>query len=206
MIIRNPREQQFPWLQSYVTSDFVEPSEPRMIEVYSDKIVVVDMIDQEIGQADAMITKKKNITLQARSCDCGNLYYYDPMQWVIAVCHASWHNTKKNIVWKVVKNMESLWSDPHNIYVWTGPCISVKNYQFWPEVKELFEDKYYELRWQYYYLDLPLLHRDQLLWAWILAEHIIQSDICTFDTPELPSYRRQWPDSGRITWSIMQIA
>jgi copper oxidase (laccase) domain-containing protein len=150
-----------------------------------------------------MVTSLHNIELHVRVADCGNIYAYDPIWWVIGVCHSGRKGTHKNIIKNMIENIKILWSLPEDIFIRTGPCISWKNYQFWSEVKDLFEDKYYELRWQYYYLDLLNLHRDQLLWAWIVVEHIIQSDICTFDSLILPSYRRDGADSGRITWSIM---
>jgi copper oxidase (laccase) domain-containing protein len=152
-----------------------------------------------------MVTSLYNIELHVRVADCGNIYCYDPVWWVIGICHSGWKWSHMNIIQNTINAMKSLWSLGQNILIRTGPCVSWKNYQFWLEVKELFDEKYIFKMSQWYYLDLPKLHCDQLIWAWILAEHIIQSDICTFDTLELPSYRRQWPDSGRITWSIMQI-
>jgi copper oxidase (laccase) domain-containing protein len=151
------------------------------------------------------VTNLKNIELQVRVADCGNIYAYDYVAEVIWVCHSGRQGSRKNIINTMLQNMKSLWSHVQDIVVRTWPCISWKNYQFWPEVKDLFEPQYYTLQWESYYLNLPKLHRDQLISTWILSEHIIQSDICTFDTLELPSYRRQWPNSGRITWSIMQI-
>lgn len=205
MIITNPRSQQYPQLQSYVTSDYREYAQPKMTQTHSDRVMIVISADQDIGEADGMVTSLYNIELHVRVADCGNIYCYDPVWGVIGVCHSGWKWAHMNIIKNTINAMISLWSVPQNIFIRTGPCISWKNYQFWPEVKELFDEKYSFQTSQWYYLDVSKLHRDQLLWAWILAEHIIQSDICTFDTLELPSYRRQWPDSGRITWSIMQI-
>lgn len=205
MFITNPRSERFAWLQSYITSDVVQPAIPKMIQTHSDRVVIVISPTQEIWEADGMVTRLKNTELHVRVADCGNIYAYDPIAHVIGVCHTGRQGTHKNIIHNMIDTMMSLWSIPHDIRVWTGPCISWKNYQFWPEVRELFDEQYYEyIRWKYY-LNLPLLHHDQLLSSWILSEHIIQSDICTFETLTLPSYRREGADSGRITWSIMMI-
>lgn len=203
MYLNNPREEQFPWLQSYVTSDFIEPAQPRMIQTHSNRVVIVTDKNQIIGEADGMVTSLKNLELQVRVADCGNIYAYDPLASVIGVCHSGWKGAQGNITSRMIEAMKSLWSDPHNIRIRTGPCISWKNYEFWPEVKELFDNKYYALIDNKYYLDLPKLHHDQLIVSWILTDHIVQSDICTFDTNNLPSYRRNDPDAGRITGSIM---
>ncbi len=205
MYIVNPRLQHYPQLQSYVTSDFVEILHPKMTQVHGDRVVIITSSDQIVWEADGMVTSLKNIELHTLVADCGNIYAYDPVQSIVGICHSGRQGTHKNIIHNFVKSMKSCWSLTENIVVRTWPCISWKNYQFWPEVKDLFESQYYTLQWESYYLDLPKLHRDQLMSAWILAEHIIQSDICTFDTLELPSYRRQWSDSKRMTWSIMQV-
>ena len=206
MNINNPRSQQYPQLQSYVTSDYREYAKPKMTQTHSDRVMIVISADQDIGEADGMVTSLRDIELHVRMADCGNIYAYDPVGQVIGICHSGRQWANKNIIKNTIDAMISVFSKPQDILIRTGPCISWKNYQFWPEVKELFDEKYYTLQWESYYLNLPKLHRDQLLWAWILSEHINQSDICTFDTLSLPSYRRQWSDSGRITWSIMQIA
>lgn len=229
MIIRNPREQKFAWLQSTVTSDFVEPAQPKMRQTHSDRVMIVVSYDQDIGEADGMVTNLKDLELQVRVADCGNIYAYDPVWGVIGICHSGWKWSHMNIIQNMIDAIYSLWSDPQDIRIRTGPCISGENYQFWPEVKELFEEKYYTVIChcernvmergnplidcfvprndvtKNYYLNLPALHRDQLLWAWILAKHIIQSDICTFEDLSLPSYRRDGADSGRITGVIQLL-
>ena len=196
MYLNNPREEQFPWLQSYVTSDFIEPAQPSMIQTHSNRVVIVTDKNQIIGEADGMVTSLKNIELHVRVADCGNIYAYDPWATVIGVCHSGWKGSQANIIATMIESMKILGSYPEDIRIRTGPCISWKNYEFWPEVKELFDNKYY--------LDLPKLHHDQLIVSWILTDHIVQSDICTFDTNNLPSYRRNGPDAGRITGSICQ--
>lgn len=205
MLIRNPREQQYPELQSFVSSEYSEPSQPKMTQIHSNRVVVVTSQDQEIGEADGMVTSRKNLKLQVRIADCGNIYAFDPHAQVIGLCHSGRKGTQGNIITHMIEAMKTLWSQAKNIVIRTGPCISGKSYEFWPEVKDLFESKYYEVEDGTYYLDLPSVHRDQLLAWWILAKHIIQSDICTFTTLDLPSYRREGSDSGRITWSIMIV-
>lgn len=204
MIVRNPREQKFPWLQSYVTSHFVEPAQPKMTQTHSTRVVVVTDRTQNIGEADGMVTSLKNLELHVRVADCGNIYAYDPIASIIGVCHSGWKGAQGNIIAHMITAMTSLWSQPEHIRIRMGPCISAQNYEFWPEVKDLFEWEYYKLRDEKYYLNLPKLHHDQLIASWVQAEHIIQSDICTFDTLELHSYRRNGPNAGRITGSICQ--
>lgn len=205
MIIYNPRSEKNPYLKSFITTEYKDYSYPRMIQIHGNKVVIINSPDQIVWEADGMVTNLKNIELHTRVADCGNIYTYDSINHVIGICHSGRQGTHKNIIHNLIQSMKILWSQSKNIMVRTWPCISSTNYQFWPEVISLFEADYYKLKWDSYYLNLPKIHFDQLLSEWILLENIIQSDMCTFDNIELPSYRRQWSDSGRITWSIMQI-
>ena len=105
MIIRNPREQHYPQLQSFVTSKFVEPSKPRMTQVHSNRVVVVTDLYQEIGDADGMVTHLQNLKLQVRIADCGNIYAYDPLEKVIGICHSGWQGTRLNIIHNMISEM-----------------------------------------------------------------------------------------------------
>ena len=104
MVIRNPREQHYPQLQSFVTSEFVEPSTPRMRQVHGNRVVVVTSQDQEIGEADGMVTTLMNVRLETRVADCGNIYAYDPVEKVIGVCHSGWQGTHLNIIHNMISD------------------------------------------------------------------------------------------------------
>lgn len=203
MHITNPWSKQYPQLESYWTSEHHEPRQPKMTQIHSNRVVIVSSKDQDIWEADGMVTHIKQLPLEVRVADCGNIYAYDPIKEIIGICHSGWKGTHTNIIYEMIQSMQTLWSIPHDILIWTGPCISGKNYEFWPEVIDLFEDKYYTRQWESYYLHLPLLHYDQLIACGILSSHIIQSTLCTYDHDELPSYRRNGPNQGRITGVIM---
>ncbi len=207
MIIINPWVDKYADIISFISTE----SQwwvllPRMTQVHGNRVVTVESINQYIGEADGMVTKLMNVELQVRVADCGNIYAYDPKSKIIGVCHTGWQGTRGNIIWNMITSMQNLWSNTQDIVVRTWPCITWKNYQFWPEVVDMFDVKYYSQMWESYYLNLPNIHYDQLLHSGVHPDHIIQSDICTFDTEDLPSYRRNGSDSGRITGSIKMIA
>lgn len=54
-----------------------------MYQVHGDRVVTVSDARQEIGEADGMVTQLKNTILSVRTADCGNLYFYDPIEQVI---------------------------------------------------------------------------------------------------------------------------
>jgi YfiH family protein len=203
--IANPRSKIYPQFVSSITNEHIDPSHPKMTQIHSDRVVIVTSSDQMIWEADAMVTRLFNLELQVRTADCGNIHFLDPVSEIIGVCHSWRKGSHLNIIGRAIDTMISLWSSPADIYVRCGPCISWKNYQFWPEVKELFEEEYYTYRDGTYYLDLPKIHHHQLITSGIWDNHIIQSEICTFENSWFPSYRRDGADSGRMTWSIRQI-
>ncbi len=55
-----------------------------------------------------MVTTIKNIALQVRIADCGNIYAYDPIAQVIGVCHSGRQGTHKNIIANMIDTMKSL--------------------------------------------------------------------------------------------------
>ncbi len=105
MIIRSPREQKFSWLQSFVKSDFVEPVQPKMTQTHSDRVVIITSPDQIVWEADGMVTSLKNLELQVRVADCGNIN-------LLVDCHAPLHFARNdNIITLIFRSfIASSWS------------------------------------------------------------------------------------------------
>ncbi len=55
-----------------------------------------------------MVTSLKNLELQVRVADCGNIYAYDPIGQVIGVCHSGRQGSRKNIINTMLQNMKYL--------------------------------------------------------------------------------------------------
>lgn len=185
----NPWSTRYPELISYVTTANI-PDGVWMRQVHGSQVAYIASSDKCWWKVDALVTDQREIWLKVYVADCGNLYAYDPVAYVIGICHAGWRWTHTNIIWNMIAEMIQLGAKNSQIRIRMGPSISAKNYEFWPEVTNLFEKKYYNKIWNTYYLDLPKLHTDQLIQAGIQEKYVNQSSHCTFWNLQLPSYRR----------------
>ena len=170
---------------------------PRMYQVHGDRVVVVSDPRQDIGEADGMVTQLSDVRLWTRIADCGNIYFYDPVVNMVAICHSWWRWTALNIVQNIINTMISLWSNIYNIHIYTWPSICSSCHQFTKQKEWLFDDKYYE-NWL---LNLRTVWKDQFISEWLYNDHIIISDLCTMCDYNLPSYKRDGT-GGRIVGII----
>ena len=130
MIITNPRTEHYPQIHSFTSTEHRDAIGPRMKQVHGKRVVIVHSQHQEIGEADGMVTVLKNIQLQVRTSDCGNVYAYDPVAEMIGLCHSGRQGTSLNIIENMISSMMSLGSQAKNIRIRTGPCIGGINYKF----------------------------------------------------------------------------
>jgi len=89
-------------------------------------------------KGDALITDVKNIAIGILTADCVPILIYDKNRKIISAIHAGWKGAYKGITNKVVKFLIKKGSDPEDLIVAIGPCISKKNY----EVQKDFKDKF----------------------------------------------------------------
>lgn len=108
--------------------------------VHGNTIAIVETRDAGtvIPDADALITKSKNIFLSITVADCLPIFYFDPVQQVIALAHAGWRGVLSEIAEKVVRKMTELGSNPVDILVGIGPHICVEHYDVKPDVADQF--------------------------------------------------------------------
>lgn len=166
-----------------------------------------------IEDSDGLITKDRLFFLGVKAADCVPLFFYDPIQKIVAVAHAGWRVTLGKIVVEIIKKMQKSGSDPKNIYVAIGPHIGGCCYDV-PEERALLFMKLYSSsepalagesrssrlvvarsnnKW---YLDLGFINRLQLLNSGIPLEHIDSPIICTScQNDTYFSYRKEGPDN-----------
>jgi YfiH family protein len=178
-------------------------------------------------KADAVITRKRGVTLAMSSADCTPLMLYDPLQQVIGIAHAGWRGTARGIAAAVVDAMrERFGCQPEHLYAGIGPSIGPCCYEVGEEVHHLFSgDRQFEImptRKPYrnlvresavftvqasedqeeresLRLDLWETSRRQLLLSGLLPEHIEVSGICTCCEKErFYSYRGEHHKTGRF--------
>jgi copper oxidase (laccase) domain-containing protein len=83
-----------------------------------------------LPDVDALITRTRGLPLVIRVADCGPVYFYDPVQSVIALAHSGRRGTEGNIVGATIKALEKDYgSDPRDLIVQLGPCIRPPHYE-----------------------------------------------------------------------------
>jgi YfiH family protein len=175
-------------------------------------------------KADAIITRKRGVTLAMSSADCVPILLYDPMQRAIGLAHAGWRGTARGIAAITINAMrEQFDSRPEDIYAGIGPSIGPCCYEVSEDVRRLFygeqdfedipvDERYRNLvresavfftkeypAYSTLQLDLWETNRKQLLLAGLLPEHIELPDVCTCCEKErFYSHRGEQGKAGRF--------
>lgn len=104
------------------SADVICPQQPRRL-------------DSQHQKADAITTNRLDITLFMRFADCVPVFFYDPVNRVVAIAHAGWQGTVKNIVARTVEMMQANFgSQPGDVLAGIGPSIGPDHYEVGDEV------------------------------------------------------------------------
>jgi len=166
-------------------------------QIHSDKVTVVNSAGFK-NESDALITNVKNLGLAISSADCVAVFLYDKKEKVIAGVHSGWSGTEKKILIKTLNLLQHKFnSKPENIVAYISPSISQKNYEVDLEVAEKFDGKFYKPIRNKFLLDVAGANYNMLLDFGIPEVNIERSDLCSYETDYLHSYRRDGKISGR---------
>lgn len=109
-------------------------------QVHSADVITAESprpLDAPHQKADAIVTNQETVSLFMRFADCVPVFFYDPVKKVVAIAHAGWQGTVKNIVGHTVQNMQSQFgSRPENIFAGIGPSIGPDHYEVGADVIE----------------------------------------------------------------------
>ncbi len=83
-----------------------------------------------VPEVDALATSVPGMPLVIRVADCGPVYFYDPVQCVIALAHSGRRGTEGNIVGETISCLQATFdTHPENLIVQLGPCIRPPHYE-----------------------------------------------------------------------------
>ena len=83
-----------------------------------------------VPEVDGLATSVPRMPLVVRVADCGAVYFYDPVQKVIAVVHSGRRGTEGNIVEETISCLEATYSTkPGDLIMQLGPCIRPPHYE-----------------------------------------------------------------------------
>nr|WP_284700601.1 peptidoglycan editing factor PgeF [Thermoanaerobacterium sp. R66] len=183
-------------------------------QIHSDGIRIVNESDKgknfgesDIKNADALMTNERGIPIVTFYADCTPLYFLDPVKNVIALAHAGWRGTVKEIGPKTVKTMVTAFgSDKKDILAAVGPAIGFCCYEVGKDVADEIsrlniniDDVLLDKGDGKWMLNLEMTNYYELINCGIKDENITISGLCTScNIDEFYSYRR---DKG-ITGSM----
>jgi hypothetical protein len=167
--------------------------------------------DRDYDDVDGLVTNVPGLILMTSHADCVPLYFYDPVNKVIALAHAGWKGTLNKIGQNTVNIMsDSFGSDPSDIYAAIGPSICQDCYEVSEDVADNFRSAGFcdvlidgKSKGKYQ-LDLWKANEQVLLSSGITADHITVTNICTCCNPDtLFSHRATQGKRGNLGAFLM---
>lgn len=203
----------------YKCLELKNPLVVRPYQTHTDNVKVVRKIEK-LEDTDGIITNKKEIALITTSADCISLLLYDPVKKAIGSIHSGWKGTLKGIIVKAIAKMKNEYkSNPEDIICCICPSIRQCCFEVDEDVKDLFYNKYKDLKnideiiklgdkkedKQKYYIDTVKINIELLKNIGLKEKNIIDSNICTMcHSKEFHSYRADGKDFG-VNGAIIAI-
>lgn len=166
------------------------------------------IFEEPFQNVDGLITNTPGIALVTQYADCTPLLFFDPKKKVIASSHSGWRGTVKEIGKVTVHKMrDNFGSNPKDIIVGIGPCISKCCYEVdTPVFKEFKKIDYLDLNKIFtdkgngkFMLDTAEANRQILINAGIDEKNMDISDLCTnCHSDELHSHRATKGERGNM--------
>lgn len=148
-------------------------------------------------EADFVTTNISNIGIGVATADCLPIIFYDSFTHSIAVTHAGWRGSIKNIAIETVRTMgKEFGTRPESLRVFFGPCAKVCSYKVTKDFKKNlvpfpFKEKIIIKKNGAIYFNLPMFN--QLLLETIgikPAAFHLDYNLCTISNKSFCSYRR----------------
>ena len=165
-------------------------------QIHSVEVTCVDKPGDYIA-TDGLITDNPKIILTLKVADCVPVYLSSSH--IIGLLHSGWRGTVGGIVPNAVRKMIKMGAEPKEVSVFLGPAIGFCCYEVDEEVADNFNKntkrKMESGKWK------VGLHEEiclQLTAIGIRPANIKRSPICTFESQDCHSYRRDGSKAGRM--------
>jgi polyphenol oxidase len=183
---------------------------------HTNAVRVVDSNSEQNLEFDGSVTKEKGLIVTAKSADCSIVLFYDFENDIVGCVHSGLAGTTSEISQNCIKKMLELGLNPKTTLAYICPTISQRNYptgqsktilipekfkisEHTPEGKQLLAELKYNLSThdeEVYFVDIKGVIKQQLMDLGLLESNIEISNICTYDDPNLHSYRRDRTENG----------
>jgi polyphenol oxidase len=172
-------------------------------QVHGNKVLYSDK-PGFIGEADGLVTNRKNLSLGILVADCAVVLIADKKKSIVCALHAGWRGAASNIVSVGIAAMRELGAD--KLTAWISPCISTENFEVGQEVADAFPSAFVSKGFfPKYHVDLQGYLMHQLVCSGIRSKNIILDGRCTFSDQRFYSYRRQGNTAGRMLGFITAV-
>ncbi len=158
-------------------------------QVHSNKIVFCDDTSK-VTNADGIYADKANIFYGIKFADCMPIVLFDTKNRIGLCLHAGWRGSKLKIAKKAVKFLKEKGSEPKNVIATFGPHICNRCYEIQDDVASQFESEFIRIDNGKIYLDLSLINKTQLIEEGVFDNSVVDMNICTYESNEFFSYRR----------------
>jgi len=155
-------------------------------------------------EGDYLITNVRFVGLGVMTADCLPIVLYDKVNQAIAVVHAGWRGSVKNVVLKALDRMtQEFGTKPEMLRVFFGPSAKVCCYTVKEDMLEYLEDiefidRVVQRRSDEIFFDLPGFNKLLLESVGVKPEAFqLQYNLCTMCEKSLYSHRRQGKAAGR---------
>lgn len=142
--------------------------------------------ERDYQDIDALVTNERDLAIITGHADCNAIFFFDPSKQVIGLAHSGWRGTLAGIGTAMVLKMESLYGcSPSDIIAGIGPSLCQDCFEVDQDVAQAFFDKKEEYRrFAYqrgvkYYIDLKGIIKFDLQGAGVLAENLVDMQLCT---------------------------
>jgi YfiH family protein len=156
------------------------------------------------GGYDSMVTSLPGVMLCVSTADCLPVFLYDTVHNAIGIAHSGWRGTCGGIAVSTIDVMKRLYgTDTGKLAAAFGPSICGDCYEVMEDVLVHFRGRYSPEEMKLiarkkggdkYLLDNKAAVRLDLINAGINPDNIYDAGICSYESPDFASYRRD----GRV--------
>jgi len=157
---------------------------------HGDQVALVETCSMP-PNADAVITREKNLALMMTHADCQCIFLFDPITETIGLIHVGWRGNVNQIIRKTINKMKEAFStNPEHILVCVSPSLGPTKAEFVNYSSE-FPSSFAAHKVGDSHFNLWEITRSQLLESGIILKNIEFAGVCTHENAaKYFSYRR----------------
>ena len=189
------------YLSSDLSDKFAIP-----IQTHSTNIKFITKVGK-YNNIDGLISSKEyKISLSIQTADCVPIYIFDCKTEHYGIFHSGWRGTKNKIISKALNMfINDFKSKPNNILIVIGPHIQKCCYEVDWDVAQFFSYINKDSKRNKWFLNLNQEIKKDILKFNIPINNIYCSDICTYESLNYESFRRDGSKANRML-SVIKYA